>query len=402
MQGQTELPFFQIGPLGLFPPQIEGSTTTIGGETGLGPFTLPERSAGVDYSRMTASPGEDRTTGKSKTSQQQQQPLQEHISAQGGGVGSQLGFDKVQGQSLQWQQQQRRHQFVGEAMSGPLEMGMGDGGGHHGHHNLRQHQGGGMMQEMDSLSSSSSTASDLPLLSALSISGGGGGWVGSAEQGHGQDGQGYGAASQQMMRPGGNSSNMSSQQASQGGGSGFQNAFSGMAESEDIQQHVGYAQQGGGGRGGTSETDEDLFAMYVFKVVHCSKQFVHDWKECPYAHEGETARRRHPNQHTAQPCPNFKSTKMCPRFVPVASQECIFSPIDQLLLPRMLQHPAAAHVGFRRAHTSLLSLSGATSARWPTARGRRACIPTRFGPTCVPTEGTRHESSPPLPPRRDR
>jgi len=66
-----------------------------------------------------------------------------------------------------------------------------------------------------------------------------------------------------------------------------------------------------GGR--TEETDEDLFAMYVFKVVHCSKQFVHDWKECPYAHEGETARRRHPSQHTAQPCPDFKSTKSCPR-----------------------------------------------------------------------------------------
>jgi hypothetical protein len=40
----------------------------------------------------------------------------------------------------------------------------------------------------------------------------------------------------------------------------------------------------------TTESDEDLFAMYIFKVVHCSKQFVHDWKECPYAHEGETAR----------------------------------------------------------------------------------------------------------------
>jgi hypothetical protein len=40
----------------------------------------------------------------------------------------------------------------------------------------------------------------------------------------------------------------------------------------------------------TTECDEDLFAMYVFKVAMCSKQFVHDWKECPYAHEGETAR----------------------------------------------------------------------------------------------------------------
>ena len=30
------------------------------------------------------------------------------------------------------------------------------------------------------------------------------------------------------------------------------------------------------------------------QVVPCSKQFVHDWKECSFAHEGETARRRHP------------------------------------------------------------------------------------------------------------
>eukprot|EP00291_Cryptomonas_curvata_P026716 CAMPEP_0172166510 /NCGR_PEP_ID=MMETSP1050-20130122/9024_1 /TAXON_ID=233186 /ORGANISM="Cryptomonas curvata, Strain CCAP979/52" /LENGTH=578 /DNA_ID=CAMNT_0012837133 /DNA_START=511 /DNA_END=2247 /DNA_ORIENTATION=- len=55
------------------------------------------------------------------------------------------------------------------------------------------------------------------------------------------------------------------------------------------------------------------FAMYRFKVEKCSKQFVHDWKECPYAHEGETARRRHPLSHTAQPCPDFKNSKSCPR-----------------------------------------------------------------------------------------
>ena len=49
------------------------------------------------------------------------------------------------------------------------------------------------------------------------------------------------------------------------------------------------------------------------QVVPCSKQFVHDWKECSFAHEGETARRRHPSLHTATPCPDFKSTKSCPR-----------------------------------------------------------------------------------------
>eukprot|EP00292_Cryptomonas_paramecium_P004775 CAMPEP_0113681152 /NCGR_PEP_ID=MMETSP0038_2-20120614/11797_1 /TAXON_ID=2898 /ORGANISM="Cryptomonas paramecium" /LENGTH=505 /DNA_ID=CAMNT_0000599775 /DNA_START=169 /DNA_END=1686 /DNA_ORIENTATION=+ /assembly_acc=CAM_ASM_000170 len=55
------------------------------------------------------------------------------------------------------------------------------------------------------------------------------------------------------------------------------------------------------------------FAMYRFKVEKCSKQFVHDWKECPFAHEGETARRRNPFSHTSQPCPDFKNNKCCPR-----------------------------------------------------------------------------------------
>lgn len=146
-------------------------------------------------------------------------------------------------------------------------------------------------------------------MSALSISGGGG-WVGPQGDGHGQDAQGYGGV-QQMQRQ------VGMQQQQQGGsGGGFNpGQFVAMASPDDA-QHASFAQQAGG-RGSGTETDEDLFAMYVFKVVHCSKQFVHDWKECPYAHEGETARRRHPNQHTAQPCPNFKSTKMCPRWPPL-------------------------------------------------------------------------------------
>jgi hypothetical protein len=61
------------------------------------------------------------------------------------------------------------------------------------------------------------------------------------------------------------------------------------------------------------ETEDDLFSMYVFKVAQCSKQFVHDWKECPYRHDGETAGRRHPRLHAAQPCPEYKNTKSCPR-----------------------------------------------------------------------------------------
>lgn len=88
--------------------------------------------------------------------------------------------------------------------------------------------------------------------------------------------------------------------------------------------------------GRSVESDEDLFAMYVFKVVHCSKQFVHDWKECPYAHEGETARRRHPSQHTAQPCPDFKSTKQCPRCVnlAVSPSDCALHEVNIWFVPR--------------------------------------------------------------------
>jgi hypothetical protein len=86
----------------------------------------------------------------------------------------------------------------------------------------------------------------------------------------------------------------------------------------------GHGGDGGFGQGGNCHgvyvDSEELrdeqsatFAMYRFKVEKCSKQFVHDWKECPYAHEGETARRRHPLSHTAQPCPDFKNSKSCPR-----------------------------------------------------------------------------------------
>ena len=75
-----------------------------------------------------------------------------------------------------------------------------------------------------------------------------------------------------------------------------------------VESHTGYME-------GDDLRDEQsaAFAMYRFKVEKCSKQFVHDWKECPYAHEGETARRRHPSTHSAQPCPEFKNSKSCAR-----------------------------------------------------------------------------------------
>ena len=48
---------------------------------------------------------------------------------------------------------------------------------------------------------------------------------------------------------------------------------------------------------GLDRKSDFRYASYVVRVVQvvpCSKQFVHDWKECSFAHEGETARRRHP------------------------------------------------------------------------------------------------------------
>ena len=95
------------------------------------------------------------------------------------------------------------------------------------------------------------------------------------------------------------------------------------------------------------------FAMYRFKVEKCSKQFVHDWKECPYAHEGETARRRHPSTHSAQPCPDFKNSKSCARYV--RSKCC------PLCLPLTY------------------SESGEICARWLMVHGRLGCTRMRIG-----------------------
>jgi hypothetical protein len=43
-------------------------------------------------------------------------------------------------------------------------------------------------------------------------------------------------------------------------------------------------------------------------VLPCSKRYVHDWTECPYAHPQEKARRRDPRLHnyTGIACPSMK------------------------------------------------------------------------------------------------
>ncbi|KAH7617210.1 hypothetical protein Ndes2526B_g07803 [Nannochloris sp. 'desiccata'] len=63
--------------------------------------------------------------------------------------------------------------------------------------------------------------------------------------------------------------------------------------------------------------DEDIlsdeFRMSCMKVVPCSKRFVHDWTECPFAHPQEKARRRDPKIHTYTgiACPSMKKEGSC-------------------------------------------------------------------------------------------
>ncbi|WIA31900.1 hypothetical protein OEZ86_002761 [Tetradesmus obliquus] len=57
----------------------------------------------------------------------------------------------------------------------------------------------------------------------------------------------------------------------------------------------------------------DEFMMYVFKVEMCKRVDKHDREECPYAHPGELARRRHPSLYKALPCPEARAKKICPR-----------------------------------------------------------------------------------------
>ncbi|KAE8680928.1 Zinc finger CCCH domain-containing protein 49 [Hibiscus syriacus] len=52
----------------------------------------------------------------------------------------------------------------------------------------------------------------------------------------------------------------------------------------------------------------DHFRMYEFKVRKCARGRSHDWTECPYAHQGEKARRRDPRKfhYSGTACPDFR------------------------------------------------------------------------------------------------
>ncbi|GAB4814485.1 hypothetical protein N2152v2_001531 [Parachlorella kessleri] len=57
----------------------------------------------------------------------------------------------------------------------------------------------------------------------------------------------------------------------------------------------------------------DSFRMNCMKVLQCSKRYVHDWTECPFAHPQEKARRRDPRVHTYTgiACPSMKKEGTC-------------------------------------------------------------------------------------------
>lgn len=59
----------------------------------------------------------------------------------------------------------------------------------------------------------------------------------------------------------------------------------------------------------------DEFRMYIFKIARCNKKYSHDWTQCPFAHPGEKAKRRDPQQYkyAAIACIDMKKNGTCPR-----------------------------------------------------------------------------------------
>lgn len=57
----------------------------------------------------------------------------------------------------------------------------------------------------------------------------------------------------------------------------------------------------------------DDFRIWSMKIVPCSKRYVHDWTECPFAHQKEKATRRDPKvfQYTGIACPSMKKEGTC-------------------------------------------------------------------------------------------
>lgn len=67
------------------------------------------------------------------------------------------------------------------------------------------------------------------------------------------------------------------------------------------------------GRAPPGAEGTDDFFMFRYKILTCPRRHSHDWTSCPYAHSGESARRRDPSVYRPIPCPESKSGRPCPR-----------------------------------------------------------------------------------------
>lgn len=61
-----------------------------------------------------------------------------------------------------------------------------------------------------------------------------------------------------------------------------------------------------------NDSDFEKFIMYRFKVVLCPRRAPHAWDVCPFAHVGESARRRPPHLYSAQACRMMNKEGGCP------------------------------------------------------------------------------------------
>lgn len=91
-----------------------------------------------------------------------------------------------------------------------------------------------------------------------------------------------------------------------------------------VQQHdpaAGEMQQGAAGAhaAGRKQLYDDHFMMWVWKVEMCKRVDKHDRENCPYAHPGELARRRHPSLYQALPCPEARAVSPAHMLLPTHS-----------------------------------------------------------------------------------
>ena len=86
--------------------------------------------------------------------------------------------------------------------------------------------------------------------------------------------------------------------------------------------------------------DHYVLCPFTLQVARCCKRYVHDWRDCPFAHSTENARRRDPRECGYLPiaCPNYKGG-FCLEVMPFSA--CLPSPhmcsVGRLLIMKLAQ-----------------------------------------------------------------